>query len=49
MARPFQFARQRAETLMLTIMIAVLAPLLVGGITLTAYFWYLTPNPHDRV
>lgn len=34
---------------MLTIIISVLAVLLVGGIALTAYFWYLTPNPHDRV
>jgi hypothetical protein len=49
MARSFQFARQGSEIPMLTIIIALLAPLLVGGITLTAYFWYLTPNPHDRV
>jgi hypothetical protein len=49
MARSFQFARQGTETPMVTIMIAVLATLLVGGITLTAYFWYLTPNPNDRV
>jgi len=34
---------------MLTIIIAVLATLLVGGITLSAYLWYLTPNPRDRV
>jgi hypothetical protein len=34
---------------MLTAIITVLATLLVGGITLVAYFWYLTPGPRDRV
>jgi hypothetical protein len=45
----FRFAWQGLETSMLTIIIAVLATFLVGGVTLTAYLWYLTPNPHDRV
>jgi hypothetical protein len=34
---------------MLTVIIAALATLIVGGIVFTAYLWYLTPNPHDRV
>jgi hypothetical protein len=34
---------------MLTVIITVLATLLGGGTTLTAYLWYLTPGPRDRV
>jgi hypothetical protein len=34
---------------MLTVIIAALATLIVGALTLTAYLWYLTPNPHDHV
>ena len=34
---------------MLTVIITLLATLLVGGITLTAYLWYLIPGPRDRV
>jgi hypothetical protein len=33
---------------MLTAIITVLATLVVGGITLAAYLWYLTPNPRGR-
>jgi hypothetical protein len=29
---------------MLTVMIAVAATLVIGGVTLTAYLWYLTPD-----
>jgi len=48
-APSFQFARQGSEIPMLINLIAVLATLLVGGITLAAYLWYLTPNPRDRI
>jgi hypothetical protein len=41
--------QQDQELLMLTVIITMLATLLVGGITLVAYFWYLTPGPRDRV
>jgi hypothetical protein len=41
--------RQDQELLMLTVIINMLATLIVGGITLTAYLWYLTPGPRDRV
>jgi hypothetical protein len=41
--------RQDQELLMLTVIITLLATLLVGGITLTAYLWYLIPGPRDRV
>jgi hypothetical protein len=34
---------------MLPVIIAILAILVVGGITLTAYLWYLTPGPRDRL
>jgi hypothetical protein len=34
---------------MLTVIITLLATLLVGGVSLTAYFWYLIPGPRDRV
>jgi hypothetical protein len=32
-----------------TVIITVLATFVVGGIILTAYLWYLTPGPRDRV
>jgi hypothetical protein len=34
---------------MLAAIIAVLATLTVGGITVVAYLWYLTPGPRDRI
>jgi hypothetical protein len=42
-------ARQPQELLMLTVIITLAATLLGGGMTLTAYLWYLTPGPRDRV
>jgi hypothetical protein len=34
---------------MLAAIVAVLVTLIIGGITLTAYLWYLTPGPRDHV
>jgi len=48
-ARSFPIWTARSEIPMLIVIIAGLATLLVGGITLTAYLWYLTPNPRDRI
>ena len=33
---------------MFSYIITVLAMLVVGGITLVAYLWYLTPSPSDH-
>jgi hypothetical protein len=41
-------AVQANDWAMFTAIIAVLSALVVGGITLTAYLRYLTPNPRGR-
>jgi hypothetical protein len=41
-------AAQANDWAMFTAIIAVLAPLVVGGLTFSAYLWYLTPNPRGR-
>jgi hypothetical protein len=34
---------------MLNILVAVIAVLLVAGISTGAYMWFLIPSPHDHV